>query len=73
MHFWPSRGGGRERQPIAAAARAELFEGWYVDPLSLKVVSDRRRPFPSSAKTVDLAAQRGECERAQVWGWNDAV
>ena len=33
-----------------------------------KVMHDRRQPFASSAKRVDLAGQRGECERAQVWG-----
>ena len=33
-----------------------------------KVMHDHRQPFASSAKRVDLAGQRGECERAQVWG-----
>jgi hypothetical protein len=38
-----------------------------------KVMHDRRQPFASSAKRVDLAGQRGECERAQVWGWDDSA
>ena len=33
-----------------------------------KVMHDHHQPFASSAKRVDLAGQRGECERAQVWG-----
>ena len=43
---------------------------WWVDPITIKVTHDRRLPYPSSAKRVDLAAQRGECERAQVWAWD---
>ena len=46
-------------------------QGWFVDPITVKVTHERRVPFPSSAQAVDLAAQRGECERAQIWGWND--
>ena len=38
-----------------------------------KVMHDHHQPFASSAKRVDLAGQRGECERAQVWGWDDSV
>ena len=34
---------------------------------------DRQKPFPSSAKAVDMAGQRGECERAQIWGWDDGA
>ena len=44
---------------------------WYVDPITVKVMHDRTTPYESSGKTLDLAAQRGECERAQVWLWDD--
>ena len=47
--------------------------GWYVDPITVKVMHDRQKPFPSSAKAVDMAGQRGECERAQIWGWDDGA
>jgi hypothetical protein len=40
---------------------------WWVDPLTVKIMSDRRKPFASSAKRIDVAAQRGECERQQIW------
>ena len=56
-----------------SSAGGGLFDAWFVDPLTIKVVSNRREPFPgTSMKVVDLAAQRGECERAQLWGWSDA-
>ena len=45
--------------------------GWWVDPITVKVMHDRRVPFKSSAQTIDVAGMRGECERRQVWGWND--
>ena len=47
--------------------------GWFVDPITVKVMHDRQKPFPSSAKAVDMAGQRGECERAQIWGWDDGA
>eukprot|EP01046_Picozoa_sp_COSAG06_P005144 COSAG06_NODE_226_length_19747_cov_9.234121_13_plen_703_part_00 len=47
-----------------------LSNSWWVDPITIKVTHDRRKPYPSSTKRVDLAAQRGECERAQVWAWD---
>ena len=56
----------------AAAGGSSTASEFFVDPITVKVMSNRRDPFPSSAKAVDLAAQRGECERAQVWGWDDA-
>ena len=37
------------------------------DPISAGRLSDAG---PATGK-VPLAAQRGECERAQVWGWSD--
>eukprot|EP01043_Picozoa_sp_COSAG02_P029474 COSAG02_NODE_1835_length_10714_cov_7.585437_13_plen_401_part_00 len=37
----------------------------------VKVMHDRQTAYETSVKIVDLAAQRGECERAQVWGWDD--
>ena len=40
---------------------------WWVDPITVKVMHDQRKPFSSSARALDLAAQRGECERAQLW------
>ena len=44
---------------------------WHVDPITVKIAHTRRGAFPSSAKAVDLAGMRGECERAQLWGWDD--
>ena len=46
-------------------------DGWFVDPITVKVMHDRRLPFTSSAHKIDLAGQRGECERVQLWGWDD--
>ena len=46
----------------------QALSTWWVDPITIKVTHDRRLPYPSSTKGVNLAAQRGECERAQVWG-----
>ena len=43
---------------------------WYVDPITVKVMHDQRAPFRFSARRIDLAGQRGECERAQIWGWD---
>ena len=57
----------------AAAPGPPLLSEWFVDPLTIKITSNRRKAFPGSAKVVDLAAQRGECERAQLWGWNEAI
>ncbi len=45
--------------------------GWWVDPITVKVMHDRRAPFDSSARIIDVAGMRGECERRQLWGWND--
>jgi hypothetical protein len=58
---------------LATVAAVEAAEpaGWFVDPITVKVMHDRRLPFASSAQKVDLAGQRGECERAQLWGWDD--
>ena len=39
---------------------------WRVDPMTVKITHDRRAPFDSSATDVDVAAQRGECERVQL-------
>jgi hypothetical protein len=44
---------------------------FYIDPMTVHVVENRRAPFPSSKQQIDLAAQRGECERAQLWFWYD--
>eukprot|EP01043_Picozoa_sp_COSAG02_P024249 COSAG02_NODE_1320_length_13269_cov_11.420058_11_plen_182_part_00 len=57
----------------AAAYHFESSEpsGWWVDPITVKVMHDRRAPFDSSARTIDVAGMRGECERRQLWGWND--
>jgi hypothetical protein len=52
-------------------AAAVAAAPWFVDPITVKVMKDRRAPFASSQKTIDLAAQRGECERAQIWAWSD--
>ena len=65
----PVDGGGTEfDQGKSASATKQQF---FVDPATVKVMHDRRAPFPSSAASIDLAAQRGECERSQVWAWND--
>ena len=45
--------------------------GWFVDPATVKIAHDRRHPFGSSSQSLDLAGQRGECERAQIWSWED--
>jgi hypothetical protein len=67
--------------PAATAAEAPAGSGsgprsiadssWNVDPITVKIAHTRRAPFGTSSKTVDLAGMRGECERAQIWGWND--
>lgn len=44
---------------------------WFVDPITVKVMHDRRLPFASSVKHIDVAGMRGECERVQIWGWSD--
>jgi L-ascorbate metabolism protein UlaG (beta-lactamase superfamily) len=44
---------------------------WFVDPITVKIPHDRRQPFATSTKAIDLAGMKGECERAQVWGWDD--
>ena len=44
---------------------------WYVDPITVKVMHDQRTPFEHSQKIIDLAGQRGECERAQIWAWSE--
>ena len=46
---------------------------WRVDPMTVKIMSDRRATFASSSTGIDMAAQRGECERQQLWGWNDSA
>jgi|EP01043_Picozoa_sp_COSAG02_P069950 hypothetical protein len=46
---------------------------WWVDPITVKVMHDRRTPFDSSVQTIDVAGMRGECERRQVWTWNDDI
>jgi hypothetical protein len=43
---------------------------WWVDPITVKVFSSRQKPYSSSSKTLDLAGQRGECERAQIWSFD---
>ena len=44
-----------------------------MDPITIKIPHTRRAPFPSSGTAVDLAAQRGECERAQLWLRHDVA
>ena len=48
-------------------------DDWFVDPITVKVMHDRRVPFASSSKRIDVAGMRGECERVQIWGWSDAI
>lgn len=54
----------------AVASGSSSSSGFWVDPLTIKVTHDRRDAYPSSAKFLDIAGQRGECERAQIWGWD---
>eukprot|EP01043_Picozoa_sp_COSAG02_P093537 COSAG02_NODE_30049_length_561_cov_0.869281_1_plen_80_part_01 len=56
---------------VVDVALSTTNDGWFVDPITVKVMHDRRVPFASSAQKIDLAGQRGECERAQLWGWAD--
>ena len=58
---------------LAAPAPAPAPAPFYVDPVTVQVTQDRRKPFASSTQHIDLAAQRGECERAQVWFWYDVA
>eukprot|EP00035_Acanthoeca_spectabilis_P017163 m.358835 g.358835 ORF g.358835 m.358835 type:complete len:670 (-) comp16619_c0_seq85:933-2942(-) len=44
---------------------------WWVDPITVKIAHDRRTPFDSTSDGIDLAGMRGECERGQIWGWDD--
>ena len=46
---------------------------FYVDPMTVKIAQTRRAPFSSSKQEVDVAAQRGECERVQLWFWDDTA
>ena len=45
----------------------------FVDPITVKVPTDRQTQFGSSSKTIDIAGQRGECERVQVWGYDTSA
>ena len=59
---------------VTAATWAEALTAsgqWYIDPITVKIMHTRRAAHSSSAKAVDLAAQRGECERAQPKGTID--
>ena len=50
------------RRPLGLLLVLQLHVGatWLVDPLTVKVMSDRRAPFASSSRAgVDMAAQRG--------------
>jgi hypothetical protein len=40
---------------------------WHVDPLTVRIAADQRTPLPSSASSVDIAAQLGEYEEQQLW------
>ena len=44
---------------------------WFVDRITIKIPHTRNETYDSSAEHVDFAAQRGECERAQLWGWDN--
>ena len=60
--------GGRMPKDYAGGSSGSA---WFVDPITVKVTHDRRVPFASSSKHIDVAGMRGECERVQIWGWND--
>ena len=53
--------------PAAADAAEPASVVWHVDPITIKVPPDRREPFASSQRRINLAGQRGECEKTQVW------
>ena len=58
-------GGGRGCQQADTRSPSEIL--WHVDPITIKIPSDRTAPYPSSSDRISLAGQRGECEKAQVW------
>jgi hypothetical protein len=44
---------------------------WWVDPITVKVMHQQQQPYPSSRKEINVAGQRGECERVQIWSSAD--
>jgi hypothetical protein len=50
-----------------AGERPSLVLPWHVDPPTVNIQLDQDRPFPSSAQSITIHAQRGECEGVQVW------
>ena len=40
---------------------------WHVDPPTVNIQLGQELAFPSSSQTIDIKAQRGECEGVQVW------
>jgi hypothetical protein len=40
---------------------------WHVDLITIKIPSDRTKPYNSSVTAISLVGQRGECEKAQIW------
>ena len=48
-----------------------IANNWHVDPIMVKIPHNRRDLFPTSSVSVDLAGMRGECERFQLWGWDE--
>ena len=51
--------------PSATTSSSDLV--WRTEPATVKILLDQQDALPSSGHTVDLAAQPGECESAQVW------
>lgn len=58
---------------LPALATMDETTVWYVDPITVKIPHNRQLPFASSTKVVDVAGQRGECERQQIWLYNSQV
>jgi hypothetical protein len=48
---------------LMAVVDANGPPAWYVDPITLKIPHQQQQPFESSTKDIDVAGQRGECER----------
>ena len=61
-----------ERSASYRVSPNSFFSGCrrFVDPITVKVPTDRQTAYPSSKKVIDVAGQRGECERVQVWGFD---
>jgi hypothetical protein len=55
-----------------SSTAADPERGWFVDPITAKVMHDRRTPYPSSTQTVHIAAQRADDFSFTVGGQHSA-